>query len=253
MAQRQHQQWQVDPACTNSKPGSPDGGRPISGMLLAQYRDKRLREVKPATVRREMAVLRHCIEVARKEWGLPIPRNPFLDLKLPSPGEGRDRRLHQGEWEIMTKEAYNSDNWFIGPFIELAVETGMRRGEIMKLLWANVDFENRLVFLPITKNGRPRKVPLSTRAMEVLSSLERTRERVFPITDYALRQAWLRILKECKITGLRLHDLRHESISRFFEQGLSLPEVAVISGHKSFSMLFRYTHIRAEDVAQKLG
>lgn len=225
----------------------------LTGMLLAQHRDKKLREVKPATVRRELAVLRHCIEIARKEWGLPIPRNPFEDLKLPSPGEGRDRRLHKGEWEIMKKEAYSSNYWFIGPFIELAIETGMRRGELLGLLWTNVDLKKQLAFLPITKNGKPRKVPLSPSAVKILGRIERTRERVFPISEYALRRAWLGLLKTCKINGLRLHDLRHKSISRFFEKGLSLPEVAVISGHRSFSMLFRYTHIRAEDIAQKLS
>ena len=65
----------------------------VSGGDLARHRDERLKTVKPGTVRRELALLRHCLEIARREWGIPIGRNPFLDIKLPSPGEGRDRRL----------------------------------------------------------------------------------------------------------------------------------------------------------------
>ena len=68
-----------------------------------------------------------------------------------------------------------------------------------------------------------------------------------------LRQGWVRLLKRAKLKDLRLHDLRHEAISRFFEFGLSLPEVAVISGHKTPAMLFRYTHLRPEDISSKLA
>ena len=63
---------------------------------------------------------------------------------------------------------------------------------------------------------------------------------------------WERLKKRVGVVDLRFHDLRHEAISRFFEMGLSVPEVALISGHKDPRMLFRYTHLRAEDVAKKL-
>jgi integrase len=69
----------------------------------------------------------------------------------------------------------------------------------------------------------------------------------------AFRQAWDRLIKRAGISNLRFHDLRHEAISRFFELGLSIPEVALISGHRDFKMLFRYTHLRPADVAKKLG
>ncbi|MBU0799368.1 MAG: tyrosine-type recombinase/integrase [Alphaproteobacteria bacterium] len=75
---------------------------------------------------------------------------------------------------------------------------------------------------------------------------------VFPLSDNATKLAWQRLAKRAKIENLRFHDLRHEAISRFFERGLSLPEVALISGHRDFRMLFRYTHLKAEDVAAKL-
>ena len=75
----------------------------------------------------------------------------------------------------------------------------------------------------------------------------------FPITDNAFRLSWDKLKKRAAISDLKFHDLRHEAISRFFEAGLSLVEVATISGHKDPKMLFRYTHLKAEDIAAKLG
>jgi hypothetical protein len=140
----------------------------------------------------------------------------------------------------------------------------MRRSEVLSLEWQHVDWQNKTAFLPMTKNGERRTAPLSPQALEVLS--HRARENtpdsavdharlsglVFPITANAMRLAWERMRVRAKITDLRFHDLRHEAISRFFEMGLSVPEVALISGHKDKRMLFRYTHLRAEDVAAKI-
>ena len=77
-------------------------------------------------------------------------------------------------------------------------------------------------------------------------------ERVLPITENAAKMAWKRLVKRARLESLRFHDLRHEAISRFFEKGLNVPEVALISGHRDPRMLFRYTHPRAEDIAVKL-
>jgi len=75
----------------------------------------------------------------------------------------------------------------------------------------------------------------------------------FPVNANAFRLAWERLRKRADLCDLRFHDLRHEAISRFFEMGLSIPEVAVISGHKDARMLFRYTHLRAEDLVKKIN
>ncbi|MCP4316243.1 MAG: site-specific integrase [Hyphomicrobiales bacterium] len=107
--------------------------------------------------------------------------------------------------------------------------------------------------LPYAKNGHARTIPLSPRAVELLSALDRSDDgRVFPLSAYAVRHAWERLTKRAGINDLHFHDLRHEAISRFFEKGLSVAEVALISGHRDFRQLFRYTHLRAEDVAKKL-
>jgi integrase len=129
----------------------------------------------------------------------------------------------------------------------------MRRGELLKIKWADLDLEERTLQLYDTKNGEDRKVPLTVAATRVLEEWGSTSERIFPVTNVAVRQAWDRLVKRAGITNLHFHDLRHEAISRFFEMGLSVPEVALISGHKDPRMLFRYTHLRAEDVVRKLG
>lgn len=225
----------------------------LKPAVIAEYRDRRLKEVKPSTVNRQMSILKHCISIARSEWGIEISSNPFDVIKLPPLSEGRDRRLKDGEWELIKLHAPKARNRLLLPIIEFAIETGMRQGEILGLRWENINFESRLAFLPLTKNGSSRKVPLSLRAVAILSGLQRDQALVFPICRKTTYSAWSSLMGRTGIEGLRFHDLRHEAISRFFERGLSLPEVAAISGHKSYKMLFRYTHMKPEEIALKLN
>ena len=135
----------------------------------------------------------------------------------------------------------------------------MRRGELLGLLWDNVDLERRSAFLPVTKNGESRGVPLSSRAVTVLRGLPAASNgRVFgELTRLALRLSlrlsFNRATRRAGITGLRLHDLRHEATSRFFEKGLNVMEVASVTGHKTLQMLKRYTHLSVTDLATRLG
>jgi integrase len=96
-------------------------------------------------------------------------------------------------------------------------------------------------------------IPLSSKALGILAGVEAREQRVFPVSANAVRLAWERLKRRVGVDDLHFHDLRHEAISRFFEKGLSVPEVALISGHRDVRMLFRYTHLRAEDVAAKLA
>jgi integrase len=94
--------------------------------------------------------------------------------------------------------------------------------------------------------------PYQKRAAEALEHGDRKSEAIFPMTGNAVKLAWRRLKQKHNIAGVRFHDLRHEAISSLFERGLSLPEVALISGHKDPRMLMRYTHLRAEELAKKL-
>ena len=114
--------------------------------------------------------------------------------------------------------------------------------------------DRRIAFLLLTKNGSSREVPLSTKAAQVLATQRQRNDTPspFPITPNGFRLAWDRLRSRACLSELRFHDLRHEAISRFFELGLNIPEVAVISGHKDPRMLSRYTHLRAVDLVNRL-
>ena len=224
----------------------------LTPALIAQYRDERLRTVQGITVRREFAVLHHVFETAGKEWDIPLASNPVADVKVKVKVEMRNRRLTDGEYARLLQGCKKARNRLLLPIVIMAVETGMRRGELINILWSDVELKYRVILISHTKNGYERTIPLSTKAVEIINRVPRTDERVFPITANALRLAWERLRRRAGIIDLHFHDLRHEAISRFFERGLSVPEVALISGHRDYRMLFRYTHLRAEDIVAKL-
>jgi integrase len=227
----------------------------LTSSLLAAYRDERLKVVSGATVNREFSVLSHAIDTARREWDVYLPTNPCTLVRRPPQGRPRDRRLQGDEEQRLLAACRGARNKWLAHFVALAIETGMRRGELLGLSWDNVDLERRTAFLPVTKNGESRGVPLSSRAVTVLRGLPATSSgRVFgELTRLALRQSFDRATRRAGITGLRLHDLRHEATSRFFEKGLNVMEVASVTGHKTLQMLKRYTHLSVTDLATRLG
>lgn len=229
---------------------------------IASYRDQRLKEAKPATVRKELYLLASVIDVATKDWGYPFTKNPVRGIALPIANDARDRRLEAGEAEKLHRALQTTRNPHVRPIVMLAIETGLRRREVLELTWSNVDLERRIAYIPITKTGVPRTIPLTDAALAVIEGLKKpgqgeggepVESRLFPITVDAFRQAWERVQKRSGLMDLRFHDLRHEALSRFCELGLTVPELSVISGHKDPRMLFRYTHLRADDLARKLA
>jgi integrase len=214
-------------------------------------RDERLKKVKSGTVHADLMMFRRVFKTAIHKWGYGLPKNPVEHLQLPSPHKSRKRRLMPSEKERLLTAASTQRNIYIASIIEFAIETGMRRSEILKLRWCDVDLENGFSSLYDTKNGEDRRVPLTKRCIEVLKTVPQRHEQVFPISATCLRLAWNRARNKACITDLRFHDLRHEAVSRFFEMGMSVPEVALISGHKDVRQLFRYTHLNPENVFKK--
>lgn len=220
---------------------------------LVEWRDRRIGEVAPSTVIRELDAISAVYRLAIDEWSVGLTVNPTKGLRRPKLPPPRDVRLAIGDDEKLIASAidYNRE---IAPAIVLAIETAMRQGEIAKLRWEHIDLEARTVLLPMTKNGSPRKVPLSSRAIEALTWCPPPhRGRVFKLTQSAMKYAFSRVREECGLGTLHFHDLRHEATSRLFEKGLNVLEVATITGHRNLKHLQRYTHLRAEDLAKKLG
>ena len=220
---------------------------------FAHYRDERLESIKPSTLKRQLSPLRNMFELARTEWSLPIRENPLSNLLLKAPHQRRERRLKGGELESLIAATQNVRNKLVLPIILLAVETGMRRSEVLQLEWRDLELKGRSLRLSQTKNGDLRLIPLSIRATEILRAVPRMNERIFPMSANAFRLAWERLRARAGLSDLHFHDLRHEAISRFFEMGLSVPEVALISGHRDPRMLFRYTHPLRETILKKLN
>ena len=223
----------------------------VTPSVVSAFRDQRWQKASPATVRRELAFLSHCFEIGRKEWGISVP-NPVKEIRLPNPSRARDRRLAADEQRALDDALLKGRTWYLKPLVTLAVETAMRRGELLSLEWQNVCLERRTAKLTMTKNGDTRDVPLSAEALAILQDLPIKGRLVFPIKPAAVHQAWDRMTKKASLANFRFHDLRHEAISRFFERGLTVAEVAFISGHKDVRMLFRYTHMKAGHVLSRL-
>ncbi|RQS67230.1 site-specific integrase [Burkholderia sp. Bp8963] len=240
----------------------------LTSSHLVGYRDARLKEVSSQTVIHELNLLNRALTLATREWGIVLPAGVPKVIKPRKP-QGRDRRLHPDEIQAIIDATESPD---LRDFIRLAIATGMRRGELASLRWEHIDLTRRTAHLPLTKTDTPRTVPLSSIATAVLQARKDTGYAVpFAITANALTRAFCRAVQRARglyestcsvlerpadprwLVGIRLHDLRHEATSRFFELGLQTVEVASITGHKTLAMLKRYTHLRAEDLALKLG
>lgn len=232
----------------------------LSTEDLQDFITDRLTDVKPATVDRDLDLISQVLKYASDVWKIAPHESPFKGLRRPKYFNERDRRLRGDEELALLAAARQDENPYIEAAIILALETAMRRGEILSLSIGNIFFQERYAFLPDTKNGRSRKVPLSSRAIEVLQALindlpdDDPDRLVLPMTANALKIGFFRrILPNCRIDDLHFHDLRHEAISRLAESGkFTLVDLQAISGHRDTRMLLRYAHLCATVLANKM-
>ncbi|PWF25070.1 integrase [Corticimicrobacter populi] len=251
---------------------------------LKRLRDEWLETRKPATVVRRLALLSHLYTVARKEWGYTTLANPAQLVSRPSVDDARDRRLferiklrgipaeqcprHEIEWIMRATRSAE-----LPTILTLAVETCMRRSEIVGILRQDVDLLHGVVRLRDTKNGMPRDVPLTPLAREALRqwlSGRPMRGPIFTMRPGSVTRAFIRARDRarrqyevlCKTLGrrpqphyfadLRFHDLRHEGTSRLATV-FGSHELAKITGHHDTRMLLRYYHPRGWELARKLA
>lgn len=229
-------------------------------------------DLSSSSINHRLSTLSSLITTAIKEWSYSLPENPCKHVKRMPGGKSRDRRLQLGEEHWILNECALSRNIWLSHAVNLSIETGMRQGELFSMEWEHVDLENQVAHLFDTKNGEDRVVPLSTTAVLVFDKIAGSREgKVFKCSQHgvasslrnAIERAKDKYLDDCLnqavepqkgfLENLRLHDLRHEATSRFFEKNLNVMEVASITGHKTLSMLKSYTHLKATNIAKKLG
>ena len=227
----------------------------LSSTRIAAYRDERLKEVSSGTVIRELAYLSSIINHARREWAINVP-NPVQMVRKPQSPQARSRVLTDAEIAklLQALEPQGRRSYWTKPAVLLALATAMRRGELLSLRWENIDLQGRTAFLPDTKNGDSRTVPLSTSAVQVLEGLPKHISGVvIPVKFFSLDAAFKRARKRAGLEGVRFHDLRRTAITRMAEKLPNVIELAAVSGHKSLMVLKNYYRPSAKELAQKLG
>ncbi len=237
---------------------------------VSKYRDARLEKVSAQTVLHHLNTLSVIFEYARIDLGIYTGLNPVRLIRKPTKAQPRERRVSKLELEYLLQSAQQSQAVGLKEIITLAVESSCRLGELLGLTWSRIDQEKWILHLIDTKNDTARHVALSTLAREALLAISKRDDgRVFNWSRAdSFEKTWQRCVARAKLNylasytdeynetfleDLRFHDLRHEAISRLFEQGLNPFEVASMSGHKTMQMLKRYTHVDAHKLAQKLN
>jgi integrase len=225
----------------------------ITTAVVASLRDKLSKKLKQDTVLKYLGLLNRIMKYAQIDLGIFLPNGlPVQQIRKPKPTQSRDRRLKEGEYELLMIHLPNQMKYVV----KFALATAMRRGEIAKLTWQEINRKERYALLRDTKNGTSRKTPLSDEALDILDGIPR-KLRDNLIFGYqaegSISKAFARSCADAGIVGLRFHDLRHEAVSRAFECGLNVMEAAAVSGHKDLRMLQRYTHLQPSDIAEKLN
>lgn len=244
----------------------------LASSDLARLRDHWTREgLKPSTIRRRMVTLSHVFTIASKEWGMTSLVNPVRNVRLAPENNARDRRVSEREIEAICASSGRSSA--LGSFVRLAVETAARRSELTNLCWHDVHLIDRTIHLEKTKSGKPRDVPLSPVAIEILRKLRKRGTRgedkvlswargdsATQAFNRARDRARKTYLAKCETSGkapdtsflenLHLHDLRHEATSRLASL-FAIHELTKITGHSDTKMLLRYYHPLATDLANR--
>ena len=218
----------------------------ISPWLIEKYKSKRRKEVSPSTVNKELTVLRHLFNKAI-QWGY-ARENPLKHVEWYREPKGKLRFLSAEEIAALLQAA----PLWLQRLILFALNTGMRRGEILSLTWDSIDFENGLIYVSQSKSGEARHVPMNNVTREILLEV---RKEVETISDYVfinpktgtrrvnIRKAFRRTCKAAGVTGCTFHTLRHTFASHLVMRGIDLKTVSELLGHKSINMTMRYAHL----------
>lgn len=245
----------------------------------ARYLDEMLNGgLSGSSCEKELSVISCLYTVAQKKWGINCI-NPVSLIEKPKYDNSRTRRLSALEEEYLVRAMTDNSagarsNTELVKVVKFSIETGMRKAEPFKLDWTDIDLAGREARLRVTKNGKPRAVPLSSKAIQILSDdansivTKLKRGKVFNTTYSALTQAFTRAVKRAKryyeadvvadmrddsfLVDFTFHDLRHEATSRMADK-LQMHELMKVTGHKDARMLARYYHPKTEDLAKKLG
>jgi integrase len=225
--------------------------------MVVRFKATKKTPISPATVNRELACLKTLFSKA-EEWGR-IEKNPIRAVRKFKENNSRERILSAAEAARLVECAAEG----LRPVLIVALNTGMRRNEILSLKWKNVDFPREYIFIEDSKSGKSRKIPMNAPVIEALRALPRDPEFVFynPETKDHVKDVKTAFYAACRrakkdpddeddpgIVGLRFHDLRHTAFSMMVEGGVDIVTVSKIAGHASIQMTMRYAHPTPENM-----
>lgn len=241
----------------------------LSASVFSEFANRRRKAgTGPTTVLHNLATIRSVLNAAKPMFGLEVNGKPVSEaiaalgrVGAVAKSKSRERRPTAAELELIDKEyariaAYPSTLIPTGTIVKLAIALPRRLGELLDMRWSDYDKAKKLVKLRDTKhptNPRDELVPLTSEAIAIINNLPVIDERVLPYKSESVSASFERVTARLGIVDLHFHDLRHEGISRLFERGLSIQEVALISGHQSWAMLRRYTHPSVTALSEKLN
>lgn len=216
----------------------------ITPLLVNQFKVERSQKVSPATTNRGLACLK-CMFNKAREWGKFNLENPVSKVKLFKENNQRLRFLEKEE--IITLLSHCCEH--LRPIVLVALNTGMRKSEILGLKWHDIDIKRNIIYLNDTKNGERREIPMNEAVQKAVIGVFKNPESQYvfcnkegkPYRD--VRKSFATALKNAKITNFRFHDLRHSAASHLVMAGVDLNTVRELLGHKSLKMTLRYSHL----------
>lgn len=223
----------------------------INSRSVAQWlSDKQASGLAPATVEKIRVIFGRSF-VLGSRWDVPgCDRNPTRGLPRKPLNNARERFLTAEEAARLRLAVAESQNTQLRHIVGLLLLTGARVRELLDARWEHVDVERRAWFIPTSKTGKPRYVPLSSAALEILETLPRFKgcpwllpnpETLKPFVS--IRHGWLRAIRVARLPGLRIHDLRHSAASFMVNSGVDLFAVGKVLGHASYQSTQRYSHL----------
>jgi len=224
----------------------------ITSQMIEKYKAIRLEKVATATVNRELATLKNMYTKAI-EWRY-IKDNPAKKVKLLKEPPGRLRYLRPEEVEKLLNACAN----YLRPIVVTALNTGMRKGELLRLKWADVDLKNRKITVINSKNNESRVIPINQTLFKELSALSKESKGEYVFSDRNghpfgdIKKGFSAALKRAGIKDFRFHDLRHTFGSHLVMQGVDLKTVQQVMGHKDIKMTMRYSHLSPEYVQEAM-
>lgn len=226
----------------------------VDATHVSQWRDERLLSVSSGSVLREWTLLAHAFQIAVREWKW-LTASPMVGVRRPVEPAPRERIISDDEQARLL-------HWFgtdlrtatgrVGAALILALETGMRAGELIGLAWDRVDLVARVATLPVTKNGSARQVPLSPRAVDVLNALKAADSAsVLSLNSQQLDALWRKGRDKAMVEDCHFHDARATAVTRLAKR-LDILDLARMIGHRDIRSLSVYYRATAADIARKL-